>query len=48
MNDDIKLVRCKRSDMMYQQFRDRHYVPNHGAVGQQLHYLIYVGGPALE
>lgn len=26
--------------MLYQEIRNRHYIPNHGAVGQQLHYLI--------
>ena len=29
---------------MYQQFRNRHYVENHGAIGQQIHYLIQVDG----
>lgn len=37
---NISLVRCKRSNPVYKEIRDRHYVPNHGAVGQQLHYLI--------
>lgn len=41
---DIRLERCKRSNSLYQQFRNRHYVENHGAVGQQLHYLIVVDG----
>lgn len=39
--DSIQLVKCKRSNALYQIIRDRHYVPNNGAVGQQLHYLIY-------
>ena len=38
----IKLIRVKRTNLIYQQFRDRHYVPNNGAVGQQIHYLIQV------
>ena len=42
MRYNIKLERCKRSHPLYQQFRDRHYVPNHGAVGQQIHYLIWL------
>lgn len=37
---NITLTACKRSDPRYQEIRDRHYVPNNGAVGQQLHYLI--------
>jgi len=39
---NILLMRCKRSDPYYQAIRDRHYIPNNGAIGQQLHYLIYV------
>jgi len=35
------LRRCSSSDYEYQQIRNRHYVPNNGAVGRQLHYLIY-------
>ena len=27
---------------MYQEIRDRHYIPNNGAVGQQIHYLVYL------
>lgn len=42
--EGLKLVQCKRSDPRYQAIRDRHYIPNHGAVGQQLHYLIYLDG----
>ena len=29
-----------RSNPNYQEIRDRHYIPNRGAVGQQLHYLV--------
>lgn len=43
MRYDVRLQMCKRSNLAYQEIRDRHYVPNHGAVGQQLHYLIYLG-----
>ncbi len=39
---NIALVRCKRSDPEYQSIRDRHYIPNKGSIGQQLHYLIYL------
>lgn len=37
---DIILKSCKRTDQEYKEIRDRHYIPNNGAVGQQLHYLI--------
>lgn len=40
MKYNIKLEQVKRSNLLYQQIRDRHYIPNHGAVGQQIHYLI--------
>ena len=42
MRYNIELLRCKRSCEEYQKIRDRHYIPNHGAIGQQLHYLIYL------
>lgn len=38
----IELVRCKRTDIRYQGIRDRHYIPNKGCHGQQLHYLIFL------
>lgn len=41
---NIELLKCKSSCEDYQRIRDRHYVPNHGAVGQQLHYLIFLDG----
>lgn len=37
----LQLIRCKRTDSEYQQIRDRHYVPNHGTIGRQVHYKIY-------
>lgn len=37
---NINLIRCKRTDPKYQEIRNRHYVPNRGCHGQQLHYLI--------
>ena len=40
MRYNIELLRCKRSCNDYQRIRDRHYIPNHGAIGQQLHYLV--------
>ena len=36
----VTLVPCSRSDPEYKAIRDRHYIPNKGAIGQQLHYLI--------
>ena len=39
---DIALQLCKRSDAEYQAIRSRHYIPNKGAVGQQLHYLVKI------
>lgn len=32
---------CKSSDPRYQAIRDRHYVPNKGTQGQQLHFIIH-------
>lgn len=39
---NVFLYRCSRSNPAYQEIRNRHYVPNNGAVGQQIHYLIYL------
>lgn len=44
MKYDISLERVKRTHPVYQEIRDRHYVPNRGTHGQQLHYLIRVDG----
>lgn len=38
----IKIVQCKSSNLNYQLIRNRHYVANHGCIGQQVHYLIYL------
>lgn len=40
---DIHLVQCKRTCQEYKEIRDRHYIPNNGAIGQQIHYLIKLG-----
>jgi hypothetical protein len=40
----IQLERCKRTDPLYQTIRDRHYIPNRGTHGQQLHYLVKIDG----
>lgn len=39
--NDIRLERCKRTDPRYVAIRNRHYVPNNGACGRQLHYIIW-------
>ena len=41
---NVSLELCKRSDYRYQQIRDRHYVPNNGCHGQQVHFLIRLEG----
>ena len=40
-NPDPHLEFCSRSDARYKCIRDRHYVVNKGACGQQLHFLIH-------
>lgn len=42
MKYNIELVKCKRTNPDYQAIRDRHYVANHGCIGRQCHYLVYV------
>ena len=39
--NDIELEVCKRSDPRYKEIRDRHYIPNNGTHGQQIHFLIW-------
>jgi len=38
---EINLEFCKRSDVRYKTIRDRHYVENKGAHGQQIHFIIH-------
>lgn len=38
---EIKLEFCKRTDERYKEIRDRHYIPNRGTQGQQIHFLIH-------
>lgn len=40
----IELEYVKRSDPRYQAIRNRHYIPNRGTHGQQLHFLILLEG----
>lgn len=44
LNNDIQLEFCKRTDPRYQTIRNRHYVPNNGCHGQQIHFLIWYKG----
>lgn len=41
---DIVFQFCKITDPRYKDFRDRHYVDNAGACGQQIHFLIWYKG----
>lgn len=41
---NVKLYKCERTHPTYQEIRSRHYIPNNGAVGQQIHYLITLDG----
>jgi hypothetical protein len=38
----LNLIPCKRSDKEYIDIRNRHYVENHGTIGRQCHYKIYI------
>jgi hypothetical protein len=41
INDSILFLEvCKRTNPIYQDIRNRHYVDNHGTQGQQIHFLI--------
>ena len=44
---DIELLLCQRTHPAYLQYRNRHYIPNNGCHGQQLHYLVMVDGQQL-
>lgn len=43
----IELEFVKRTDCRYQEIRDRHYVPNRGTHGQQIHFLIWFKGEVI-
>ena len=38
----VLLYPVSRTDERYLQVRNKHYVPNHGCIGRQIHYLVYV------
>ena len=42
--DLVCLELVRRTDPLFKQFRDRHYIPNRGLVGQQLQYLVFYAG----
>lgn len=44
MQNKVELEFCKRTDSRYQEIRDRHYIPNNGTHGQQIHFLIHYKG----
>jgi hypothetical protein len=44
MKSEITLEVCSRSDKRYLSCRNRHYIPNRGCHGQQIHFLIYYKG----
>ena len=44
MKSEIVLEVCSRSDERYLSYRNRHYIPNRGCHGQQIHFLIYYKG----
>lgn len=39
-----KLEFCKRTNLTYQDIRGRHYIPNNGTHGQQIHFLVHYDG----
>jgi Domain of unknown function (DUF4338) len=41
---EIWLESCSRTDPRYEEIREDHYIPNHGAIGQQVHFLIHYKG----
>lgn len=41
---DIMFEFCKLTDPRYRQIRNRHYVTNGGACGQQIHFLVWYKG----
>ena len=41
--DLVRLELVKSSNPLYQKFRRSHYIPERGAMGQQLQYLIFYG-----
>jgi len=44
MSNILFLEVCKRTNLIYQDIRNRHYVDNHGTQGAQIHFLINYKG----
>lgn len=44
MRRSISLEVTSRSDEAYKKYRDRHYIPNKGSHGQQIHFMCAVDG----
>lgn len=42
--EEVVLEVCLRTDPRYVEFRNRHYIPNRGCHGQQIHFLVYYKG----
>jgi hypothetical protein len=40
----LELEFCSRADPYYKEVRDRHYIPNKGSQGQQLHFVVWNSG----
>ncbi|MGB2589012.1 MAG: Druantia anti-phage system protein DruA [Candidatus Acidiferrum sp.] len=38
---DLVLEFCSREDLRYKSIRDEHYVKNKGAIGQQVHFIVW-------
>jgi hypothetical protein len=43
MQSTVELEFCSRTDPRYVEMRDRHYIPNRGSQGQQLHFIVWDG-----
>lgn len=44
VQNKISFEFVKRTDKRYQEIRDRHYIPNRGTHGQQVHFVIHYKG----
>jgi len=42
--NEISLEYCKRTDKRYVDIRNRHYIPNNGCHGQQIHFIVHYRG----
>jgi len=44
ISEEVILEVCTRTDERYTSFRNRHYIPNSGCHGQQIHFIIHYKG----